>query len=331
MDPIGEGAIMKNIVISGGAGFIGSSLAEVLLKKGHRVTVIDNLSTGKKENLQPFLSSNKFNFIQLDLLEIGRLLDVLKEFDMIFHLAANRDVRAGLVDTEIDFVNNIVATRNVLECMRKNAKCKKIIFTSSSVVYGEPSKIPTPEYYGPLKPISLYGASKLACEALISAYIASFGLSGLIFRIANAVGPNSDHGVVIDFVNKLCTNSKFLDVLGDGTQTKSYLYIDDLIEALLVGLGDFDSSLETFNVGSDDQISVNSIAQIVSRELGLDGINVRYGLGQADGRGWSGDVKDMLLSVDKLKEYGWSANYSSSEAISVTVKNIIKNGNWKIN
>ena len=331
MDPIRERGIMKNIVISGGAGFIGSSLVEVLLKKGHRVTVIDNLSSGKIENLQPFLSSNKFNFIHLDLLEIGRLLDVLKEFDIIFHLAANRDVRAGLVNTEIDFVNNIVATRNVLECMRKNTKCKKIIFTSSSVVYGEPSMIPTPEYYGPLKPISLYGASKLACEALISGYNASYGLSGLIFRIANAVGPNSDHGVVIDFVNKLRSDGKFLDVLGDGTQSKSYLYIDDLIRALLIGLDDFDSSLETFNVGSDDKINVNSIAQIVSHELGLNSVKLRYHLEQADGRGWSGDVKDMLLSVDKLKKYGWKVNYSSSEAISVTVKNIIKYGNRTIN
>lgn len=322
---------MKNILISGGAGFIGSSLADALLKKGYSVTVIDNLSTGKKENLQPFLSSKNFNFIHLDLLEIGRLLDILKNSDVIFHLAANTDVRVGSTNTEIDFVNNIVATRNVLESMRNSNKCKKIIFTSSSVVYGEPTMIPTPEYYGPLKPISLYGASKLACEALISGYAGIYGLSGVIFRIANVIGPISRHGVVVDFVRKLRdSNGKFLDVLGDGTQTKSYLYIDDLIDALLIGLDDFDSSLETFNVGSEDQINVNYIARIVSSELGFDSVKLRHVCEQADGRGWPGDVRNMLLSVAKLKEYGWKIHYSSSESISVTVKKLIGHGNTDI-
>jgi UDP-glucose 4-epimerase len=278
--------------------------------------------------MQPFFSSSKFNFIHFDLLDVDRLLDVIKKSDLIFHLAANSEVRLGYTNTEIDFVNNIVITRNVLECMRKSNRCKKIIFTSSSVVYGEPMMIPTPEYYGPLKPISLYGASKLACEALISGYIGIFGLSGVIFRIANAIGPNSHHGVVVDFVKKLrASDGKFLDVLGDGTQNKSYLYIDDLIEALLIGLDEFDSPLETFNVGSEDQINVNSIAQIISNELGLKNVRLRYVCEHADGRGWPGDVKNMLLSVDKLKEYGWKIHYSSSKSISVTVNKLLGYGN----
>jgi UDP-glucose 4-epimerase len=322
---------MKNILISGGAGFIGSSHVDVLLKKGYNVTVVDNLSTGKIENLQLFFSSKKFNFIHLDLLKIGRLLDVLIKSEVIFHLAANPYVRARYTNTEIDFVNNIVATRNILECMQNSNKCKKIIFTSSSVIYGEPTMIPTPEYYGPLKPISLYDASKLACEALINGYAAIYGLSGVIFRIANAIGPNSPHGVVVDFVRKLrASNGKFLDVLGDGTQTKSYLYIDDLIEALLIGLDDFDSSLETFNVGSEDQIDVGSIARIVSSELGLKSVKLSYSSEHADGRGWPGDVKNMLLSVHKLREYGWKIQYSSSESVSVTVNKLTGYGNRTI-
>ncbi len=318
---------MKNILITGGAGFIGSSLVDVLLNKEYNVTVVDNLSTGKVENLQHFFSSNNFEFIHLDLAEIDRLLQIVKKSDLVFHLAANSDVRLGYINTEIDFVNNVMTTRNVLESMRNSERCKKIIFTSSSVVYGEPTIIPTPESYGPLNPISLYGATKLACEALISGYAKLFGLSCVIFRIANAIGPNSNHGVVIDFVKKLrASDGKSLDVLGDGKQAKSYLYIDDLIKALLIGLENFDSTLETFNVGSEDQIDVKSIAEIVSSELGLKSVHLNYLLEHADGRGWPGDVKNMLLSVNKLKEYGWKLNYSSSESVSVTVQRLLEYG-----
>jgi UDP-glucose 4-epimerase len=295
------------------------------------VTVVDNLSTGRRENLNPFFSSDKFQFIKLDLLEFDKLIEVVKESDVVFHLAANVQVRLGKANTNIDFLNNIVATRNVLESMRNSDKCKRIIFSSSSVIYGEASMIPTPEHYGPLKPISLYGASKLACEALISGYVNVFGLSSVIFRLANIIGPSSGHGVIPDFLTKLSeSNGKSLDILGDGTQNKSYLYIDDLIEALIIGLRKFEDTLEIFNVASDDQINVNSIAQIIIKELGLENPQIKYLSNETNGRGWTGDVKNMSLSTQKLKGHGWKIRYSSSEAVRVTARKIIELRDKKI-
>jgi UDP-glucose 4-epimerase len=315
----------RSVLVTGGAGFIGSALVSTLVNRGYKVTVVDNLSTGKKENLSPFFSSDKFQFIKLDLLEHDKLIEVVKESDVVFHLAANVQVRLGQTNTNIDFLNNIVGTRNVLECMRNSNRCKKIIFSSSSVIYGEPAITPTPENYGPLKPISMYGASKLACEALISGYVSVFGLSSVIYRLANIIGPTSGHGVIPDFIKKLSvSNGKSLDILGDGTQNKSYLYIDDLIEALIKALGPFDDTLEIYNVASDDQINVSSIAQIIIKELGLENPRVRYLSNEADGRGWTGDVKNMLLSTQKLKEHGWKIRYSSSEAVRITVRKVIE-------
>jgi UDP-glucose 4-epimerase len=314
---------LYNILVTGGAGFIGSSLIPVLLSRGYHVTVVDHLLAGKKQNLDPFLSLDNFEFIRLDLLDGNNLKEVVKENDLIFHLAANVDVRIGQRDTEVDFLNNVVVTRNLLESMRISDKCKKIIYTSSSVIYGEPYTVPTPENYGPLKPISLYGASKLACEALISGYVGTFGLEAVIFRLANVVGPSSEHGVIFDFFRKLKqSDGKYLEILGDGTQKKSYLYIDDCIDALTIGLNQFDSALEIFNVGSDDQLDTNSIARIIIASLGLQ-TEIRYASEQKDGRGWLGDIKNMLLSTDRIKKIGWRINHSSEESVSITVKNII--------
>ena len=315
---------VKNILVTGGAGFIGSSLVPVLLDKGYCLNVIDHLSTGKKENILPFYSNTNFKFVELDLLDVSKLKQVVNESDLIYHLAANVEVRKGELDTEIDFLNNIVATRNLLESMRTSDKCKKIIFTSSSVVYGEPITIPTPEDYGPLSPISLYGASKLACEALISGYVGMFGINAIIFRLANIVGPSSDHGVIFDLIKKLKKpDNKYLEVLGDGTQKKSYLYIDDCIDALVLGLNEISSGMKIFNVGSEDQVDTNTIAHIILEELGLNR-EIKYVTTEKDGRGWLGDIKNMLLSTDKIKKIGWKINYSSKESVSLTVKKIVE-------
>jgi len=315
---------LHHILVTGGAGFIGSSLIPVLLDKGYHVTVADHLSVGKKQNIDTFLSNDKFNFIEFDLLDESILKGVVKKCDLIFHLAGNSKVQTGYDNSKVDFFNNIVATRNLLECMRMSEICKKIIFTSTSAIYGEASLIPTPEDYGPLKPISMYGASKLACEALISGYAGTFGIEAVIFRLANVVGPSSTHGVIFDFFTKLAhTDGKYLEILGDGTQKKSYLYIDDCIDALAnIGFRRFDSKLEIFNVGSDDQIDTNNIARIIIEELGLQ-TEIRYPSQQNDGRGWIGDIKNMLLSTDKLKKTGWRNNHSSKDSVSLTAKNII--------
>lgn len=288
------------------------------------MTVADHLSVGKKQNLASFFSHENFDFIEFDLLDGNKLKKAIEKCELIFHLAGNSIVQTGYSNSEVDFFNNIVATRNVLESMRTSDFCKKIIFTSTSAIYGEPLIIPTSEDYGPLKPISMYGASKLACEALISGYVGMFGIEAIIFRLANVVGPSSRHGVIFDFFRKLeQSDGKYLEILGDGTQRKSYLYIDDCIDALVnIGLRRFGSGLEIFNVGSDDQIDTNSIAQIIIDELGFQ-TEIRYAAKQNDGRGWIGDIKDMLLSTDKLKKTGWKINHSSKDSVLLTAKKII--------
>ena len=315
----------QNILVTGGSGFIGSALVSSLLNKNFSVTVLDRLSDGVMQNLEKFVSLENFRFIKLDMLDEQKLSEVVKKYDLVFHLAANVDVRKGSLNPEVDFLNNIVATRNLLESMRNSDRCKKIIFTSSSVVYGEPSVIPTPESYGPLKPISLYGASKLACEALISGYVGTFGIEAVVFRLANVVASSSGHGVIFDFFEKLKkSDGRHLEILGDGTQNKSYLYIEDCINALNFGLQHFKSGFEIFNVGSDDQVDTNTIARIIIDELRLQP-EIRYSCESNDGRGWKGDIKNMLLSTKKLKNIGWRINYSSKETVLYTVRNIIGN------
>ena len=318
---------LHNILVTGGAGFIGTSLIPVLLSKGYHVTVADHLSVGKKQNIASFFSHDNFDFIEFDLLDGNKLKQAVKKCELIFHLAGNSLVQTGCRNSEVDFFDNIMATRNVLENMRTSDFCKKIIFTSTSAIYGEAQMIPTPEDYGPLKPISMYGASKLACEALISGYAGTFGIESVIFRLANVVGPSSKHGVIYDFFNKLAqSDGKYLEILGNGTQKKSYLYIDDCVDALAnIGLRRFQSRLEIFNVGSDDQIDTNSIAQIIIDELGLQP-EIAYLSQNYDGRGWVGDIKNMLLSTDKLKKKGWKNKHSSKEAVTLTVKQILKTG-----
>ena len=314
----------QNVLVTGGAGFIGSSLIPVLLEKGYQVTAVDRSSISKKWRLDPLLSLDNFQIIQLNLLDIDKVSEVVKGSDIVYHLAATTEVRNGQFDTSVDYLNNTVGTRNILESMRCSDRCKKIIFTSSSVVYGEPSVIPTPESYGPLKPISLYGASKLASEAYISAYVGSFGIQATIFRLANIVGSMSGHGVIFDFFKKLKqSDGKHLEILGDGKQMKSYLYIDDCINALIYGLDQYVPALEIYNVGSDDQVDTNTIASMIISEMGLSA-DIKYRSEQGDGRGWLGDVKDMLLSTDKLKKRGWKNNHSSKDSVSLTIKKVIE-------
>lgn len=313
-------------MVTGGTGFIGSALVRLLLSQNYHVTVVDHLSGSSSQNLEQYTSIGNLKIVGLDLLDEVKLAQIVKECDLVYHLAANVDVRKGYLNSEVDFLNNIVATRNILESMRKSNRCKRIIFTSSSVVYGEPHIIPTPENYGPLIPVSLYGASKLASEALISGYVGTFGLKSVIFRLANVVGATSGHGVIFDFFRKLKqSEGKFLEILGDGHQNKSYLFIDDCVNALITGLYEFESELEIFNVGADDQVDTNTIAQIIIDELGVNP-KISHSLEIKDGKGWVGDIKNMLLSTEKLKQIGWKIHHSSKDAVTLTIKNIIDGG-----
>ncbi|MCD6330646.1 MAG: NAD-dependent epimerase/dehydratase family protein [Thermoplasmata archaeon] len=296
------------VLVTGGAGFIGSHLIDALLEEGFDVICLDNFSSGRKE------------LIEGDLLNREDIKKALKGCEIVFHLAANPDVRVGAINTKIHFDNNIVATYNLLEEM-KDAGVKEIVFTSSSTVYGDAEKIPTPENYGPLIPISLYGASKLAAEALICSYCHTFDMEATIYRFANVVGPRSTHGVIYDFIKKLRKNPDELEILGDGKQRKSYLYIDDCIDAMLFGMQKKEKQVEIFNIGSEDWIEVKEIADIISQEMGL---NPKYKFtGGIDGRGWKGDVKFMRLDISKLKALGWKPKYGSKEAVRMTAKWLI--------
>jgi len=314
-------------LVTGGAGFIGSHLAERLLKEGHNVTVLDNFSNGKMESIQHLFSKNSISLIKEDLKTPKKLEQIVKNNNLIFHLAANPEVKLGETDPQTHFNENILATFNLLETIRKNGTPKTIIFTSTSTVYGEAQEVPTSEDYGPLIPISTYGASKLACEALITSYAHTFNHHALILRLANIVGPRSNHGVIADFVKKINANPKELEILGDGTQEKSYMYISDFIEAVIHLTSKSREStgkVNIFNVGSSDKTTVTQIAKIVSKEMNRPNIKFKFTGGVDGGRGWKGDVKTMQLSIEKLEQTGWKPKYSSEQAVKLTARALIQ-------
>jgi len=315
--------MLDRVLVTGGAGFTGSHLVDALMTYGSHVKVFDNLSSGSIENIRQWMDNRNFRFVRGDLLNLSKVLQNVKNADVVFHLAANPEVRTGLVSPEIHFQNNVVATYNLLEAIRKNADIKLFVFTSSSTVYGEPSKLPTPEDYSPLMPISMYGASKLACEALIASYSNTYGIKALIFRLANIVGPRNKHGVIHDFIVKLRKNQKELEILGDGSQTKSYLYISDCIDAIILAVKKTRKSIEIFNVGSEDQINVKRIAEIIVDVMGLQNVKFKFTGGVNGGRGWKGDVKIMLLDISKLKSLGWKPEHNSEESVRKAAESLV--------
>jgi len=311
---------MENkIIVTGGAGFIGSHVVDKLLSRGNEVSVIDNLSSGRMEFIEHNLTNPDFQFIKLDLLETEKVKKTIKGADAVYHLAANPDVRLGAENTGIHLEQNIIATYNVLEAIREN-KIKKIVFTSTSTVYGEAALIPTPENYGPLVPISLYGASKLACEALITSYCHTFDMKSWIFRFANIVGERSTHGIIVDFINKLKNNSNELEILGDGQQRKSYLHVSDCVDAILFAVEKSSEMANIFNIGSEDTITSSQIGELVAREMGLKSVKFAYTGGK---RGWKGDVPRMLLSIEKLNALGWKPVHDSRSSVVEAIRSTL--------
>ena len=253
-------------VVTGGAGFIGSHLVDALVSAGDDVIVIDSLISGDIHSIQSHLDEQRVVHISADLLSEG-WQSSLAGADRVYHLAADPDVRESAVSPDKQLHNTIIATHRVLEAMRKN-DVREIVFTSTSTVYGEAAIIPTPESYTPMEPVSVYGASKLACEALISAYAHSFEMRSWIFRFANIIGARSGHGVITDFIRKLREDPAELEILGDGKQIKSYLEVGACIEAILYVASHTRNPVNTYNIGSDDWISVTEIADILTGEMG---------------------------------------------------------------
>ncbi len=295
------------------------------LLSGNTVTVLDNFSSGRRENVAAHLENPNFRLVEADLLDADAraLQRALTGKNLVFHLAANPDVKLGAENTRIHLDQNVLATYNLLEAMRK-VGVHQIAFTSTSTVYGEASVIPTPEDYGPLMPISLYGASKLSCEALISSYCHTFEMQSWIFRFANIVGERGTHGVIVDFIRKLRENPAELEILGSGRQRKSYLGVKDCVEAMVHCVEHSHEETNIFNIGSSDSLDVAQIADIVAGKMGLSDVKYRF-TGGFGGRGWKGDVKVMLLSIEKIMSLGWTPRCSSAEAIEAAVRALLEN------
>jgi len=306
--------------VTGGAGFIGSYLVDRLIAEGYFVSVFDNLSSGRKEFIQQHIGNDNFKLVEADLLDLDKLKKASERHDVVFHSAANPDARLGVQNTELDLKQETVATYNVLEAMRAN-KIKRIVFASSGTVYGETPRIPLPENYGPLLPISLYGAAKLACEALISACCHLFDMQAWIFRFANIVGKRATHGVIYDFIIKLRQNSSELGILGDGSQRKPYLHVDDCVDGILFGFRRCNDKVNVFNLGCSTTTTVTAIAEFVVKEMGLKNVQFKYTGGD---RGWPGDVPQVRLDVSKMDKLGWRATYTSNEAVKKAIRDILE-------
>lgn len=308
--------------ITGGAGFIGSSLADRLLSDGCKVTVYDNFSTGFEEFLKDAAGDKNFHIINDDLLNTGSLTRAMKGCDFVFHLAANADVRFGTEHPRKDLEQNTIATFNVLEAMREN-KINKIAFSSTGSIYGEAAVIPTPEDAPFPVQTSLYGASKLAGEGLIQAYCEGFGFQAWIFRFVSILGERYTHGHVFDFYNKLLENPREMDVLGDGHQKKSYLYIQDCIDAMLFAIDKAKEKVNIFNLGTNEYCQVNDSIQWITSHLGLQP-ELKYTGGD---RGWIGDNPFIFLDAGRINKLGWHPKFSIRESVIKTLEYLI-NHKW---
>ena len=311
----------RSCVITGGAGFIGSQLADNLLAQGHAVTAIDNLSWGKRDFLAHNLSNPGYTFIDVDLLDTDALLAKFPDnVDVVFHLAANSDIMRGTVEPAIDLKNTTIATFNLLDTMRLRG-VKQIFYTSGSGVYGDVGDTFTDENFSPLLPISMYGATKLAAEGMISAFVNLYDMQAWILRPANIIGPRATHGVIYDFINKLRANPKALSVFGDGQQSKSYLYVEDVIDAINLVWTKAHERINVYNIGSSSYITVTEIAEVVIDAMGLSGVELEYSGGA---RGWKGDVPVVRLDTSRIEALGWVTRFTSRQAVEQTVKDILE-------
>ncbi len=306
-------------LVTGGAGFIGSHLVDALVERGGSVRVLDNFSSGRASFLAHHEGSGAVEVVTGDLLDRDAVIAAMKGVEVVHHMAANPDIRLGVEITDTDLKQGTIATYNVLEAMRQSG-VGRISFASSSAVYGEAESMPTPETYGPILPISLYGASKLASEALISSWVGTFGAQGYIHRFANIVGPRGTHGVIFDFIHKLKQDATRLEVLGNGEQEKSYMSANDCVRSMLHIMDTDEGAANLYNLGTGDTCSVSRIAEIVIEESGLEGVSIEYTGGE---RGWAGDVPKTYLDVDKLLRTGFEPSAMSETAVRGTARALI--------
>ncbi len=306
--------------VTGAAGFIGSTLVDRLLALGHTVTGFDNFSTGFDRFLTGARSSSRFTLVKGDTLDPVHLSAAIRGADTVFHFAANADVRFGTVHPERDLQQNTIATFNVLEAMRING-LRRVVFASTGSVYGEPEVFPTPETAPFPVQTSLYGASKLAGEGLVQAYCAGFGFEGFIFRFVSILGERYSHGHVADFCRSLLLEPRELQVLGDGHQRKSYLYVQDCIDAVLTVVQQVQGNVHVFNVGTDESCEVNDSIDWIATRLNLRPVRTYTG----GSRGWVGDSPFIFLDTSRIRALGWRPTLSIRDGVIRTVDYLVEN------
>jgi UDP-glucose 4-epimerase len=309
------------ILVTGAAGFIASNLIPRLLARGDEVVGIDNFFLGKRSYLPVHPA---FTFHEQDLLDLERLVALVEKFrpERIWHLAANSDISFGTKYTDFDLKGGTLVTYNVLEAMRR-LEIPEIVFSSSGAVYGEPAVMPTPEDYGPILPISLYAASKVACESLITAFAHNYGIRCWIYRFGNIVGPNPTHGVIHDFVLRLRETPERLVVLGDGTQSKPYVYVEDCLDGMEFGVANARGEVNVYNLAVDDQTSVREITDWTIEAMGIGRTEIEVEYGDSP-RGWRGDVPQVRLDTTRMAALGWKPRLSSDESVRRTIAEVVE-------
>lgn len=311
---------MRKVLVTGGAGFIGTHLVRRLLEQGDQVIVVDNFTLGKQENVDEFVDNPNYKFYNINIEETELFCEKLADevIDIVYHLAANSDIQKGGKNPQVDFDNTFKTTFSVLELMRRN-NIKNLFFSSTSAIYGDRKGTLIKEDDGLLQPISYYGGAKYASEAFISSYTFMNELHSMVFRFPNVIGPNLTHGVIYDFNKKLTANPTELEILGDGTQTKPYIYVLDLVDVIIKMTDSISEGVSIYNIGAEGATSVTKIADIVCEELGLKDVKYNYTGGNV---GWKGDVPKFQYDLTKIHNEGWEAKYSSDEAVRETVKKL---------
>lgn len=308
------------VLVAGGAGFIGSHLIDALLAEGNDVVCVDDFFIGTKENIAHLKDNAHFKFYEQDLTDLDKVLEIFKkeQVEYVFHLAANSDIQASAQSPMIEYKNTYSTTFILLECMRQ-CGVKKLFFASTSAVYGEQMGAEVSEEAVALKPISYYGGAKLGSEGIISSFAYMNDMSVLVFRFPNVIGPRLTHGVIYDFVKRLKDDPSHLKILGDGRQSKPYIYVLDLVDAIM-HFKDAPKGVTLYNVGVETQTSVTRIAEIVCEKMGLSGIPFEYTGGRG---GWKGDVPVFAYNLEKIHATGWTAHMTSDEAVAKTVEMVL--------